>query len=79
MFVYYTNNDNIFRFPTAKLSLYFNNTIDTLIYLTTSLEVGLSHGVRKVRRAAQSSDKKTGESYIPPSSLSHRITVLFYA
>jgi hypothetical protein len=49
-------------FPINRLGLHFHKTIDTLWYLTMGPEVGLSQAVPKVNFAAQSSDKKTGES-----------------
>ena len=60
-------------------SAYFHNTIDTLRYLTSCPEVGMSQGVQKVRYAVQSSDKEIGEIFNPPSALSHRVTVIFFA
>jgi hypothetical protein len=42
-------------------------------------EVGLSQRVRKVRFAAQISDKQSGKSYYKPSAVSHKLTVAFYA
>jgi len=60
VFLYYTNNHDISIFPIAKLGLYFHNKTDTLKYLTTGPEIGLSHGVHRARFAAQSSDKKPG-------------------
>jgi len=74
-----TNNDDIFRFPIVRLGLYFHNTINKLRYLTAVPEVGLSQAVQAVRCAAYSSDKKTEGSYHPPSALSRRLNVLFYA
>ena len=74
-----TNNDDISRFPLSRLGLYFHNTINTLRYLTLGPEIGASHGVQKVGCAGQSSDKKTGESYNPPSALNLRVTVKLYA
>jgi len=74
-----TDNDEICRFPITGLGLQFHNTIDTLKYFTKGPEFALSHGVRKVRCAARSSDKKPGKSYHPPSALIHRETVTFYA
>ena len=69
--MYDTNNDDVTRFPITTLCLHFHNTIDTLRYLTEGPEVGLSHGVQKVRYAALISDKKIGEIYHPPLALSH--------
>jgi hypothetical protein len=70
-----TNNDYISRFTITSFSLHFHSTRNTLRYLTAGPEVGLLQAVQKVRCAAQSSDKKIGESYHPPSALSHRVTI----
>jgi hypothetical protein len=40
-------------------------------------EVGLSQKGAKVRFAAQSSDKQSGEIYYKPSAVSHKLTVAF--
>jgi len=61
VFVNDTNNDDILRFPIAKLDLNFHNKTYTLRYSTKGPEVGLSEGVQKICLAAQSSDKKPGE------------------
>ena len=73
------NNDDVKRFPITKIGLHFHNRLDMLKYLTTGPEVRLSHGVQKVRCAAESSDKNLVESYHTPSALSLRVTVTFYA
>jgi hypothetical protein len=70
-----TINDDVPRFPITTPGLHFHNTTDTLRYLTTGSEVGLSQAVQKTRWADQSADKTTGESYHPPSALIHRITI----
>ena len=79
MFVNDTDNDEICRFPITSLGLYFHNTIDTLKYFTKDPEFGFSHGVRNVRGAPRSSDKKPGKSYHPPSVIIHRGNPTFYA
>jgi hypothetical protein len=65
------NNEDIPRFPISTPGLYFHSTIDMLKYLTEGSEVGLSQAMQKLICAAQSCDKKTGESYNSPSALSH--------
>jgi len=78
MFVNDTNKHEVSTFPITRLDLQFHKTTDTLRYLTTGPEVGMSQTVQRVRGAAQNSDKKTGESYHPTLALSHRVTVLFF-
>jgi hypothetical protein len=79
VFVNDTDNDDVCRFPITSLGLHFHNMVDTLKYFTKGPEFRLSRGVKKVRGAAQSSDKKSEESYHPLSSIIHRGTVMFYA
>jgi len=73
-----TNNDDVTGFPITNLGPHFHYTIDTLKYLTTGPEVGLSHGVQRYFCEAQKCDKKPEESYPPPSAPSHRLTIKFY-
>jgi hypothetical protein len=66
-----------FSFIILRLGLYFHSTRDNLKYLNGSAEVGLSQAEQTESRAAQSSDKHTGENWHPPSALSHTVIVTF--
>jgi hypothetical protein len=66
------------KLPSITWSQVVKQEHDIKRYVTTCTGVGLLNAVQKSRCAAQSSDKKTGESYYPASALSSKITVTCY-